>query len=193
MLLQEILSFNEHFVENKEYAPREATKMPKKRMVVVSCMDARLIELLTKALDIHDGDAKVIRNAGGKIASAFDSVMQSVVASVYDLNADEIFLIGHHRCGASQTNPKGTLQKILDRGVASSEILSAIEYAGIDLEKWLFGFDDVCDSTQANVDLVRNHPLIPKDVPVHGLVIDPHTGKLDVVVDGYKALNSKTK
>lgn len=80
-------------------------------MVVVSCMDARLIELLPKALDIHDGDAKVIRNAGGKIASAFDSVMQSVVASVYDLNADEIFLIGHQRCGASQTNPKGTLQK----------------------------------------------------------------------------------
>ena len=88
---------------------------------------------------------------------------------------------------------KRNTSKILDRGVASSEILSAIEYAGIDLEKWLFGFDDVCDSTQANVDLVRNHPLIPKDVPVHGLVIDPHTGKLDVVVDGYKALNSKTK
>ncbi|HDR8155138.1 TPA: carbonic anhydrase [Bacillus cereus] len=189
MLLQDILSFNEKFVENKKYAPREATKMPKKRMVVVSCMDARLIELLPKALDIHDGDAKVIRNAGGKIASPFDSVMQSVVASVYDLNADEIFLIGHHRCGASQTNPKGTLQKILDRGVASPEILAAIEYAGVDLEKWLFGFDDICDSTQANVDLVRNHPLIPKDVPVHGLVIDPHTGKLDIVVDGYKTLN----
>ena len=130
-------------------------------MVVVSCMDARLIELLPKALDIHDGDAKVIRNAGGKIASAFDSVMQGVVASVYDLNADEIFLIGHHRCGASQTNQRNT-SKILDRGVVSPEILSAIEYASIDLEKWLFGFDDVCDSTQANVDLVRNHPLIPK-------------------------------
>ncbi|MEC2626361.1 carbonic anhydrase, partial [Bacillus cereus] len=72
MLLQDILSFNEKFVENKKYAPREATKMPKKRMVVVSCMDARLIELLPKALDIHDGDAKVIRNAGGKIASPFD-------------------------------------------------------------------------------------------------------------------------
>ena len=99
--------------------------------------------------------------------------MQGVVASVYDLNADEIFLIGHHRCGASQTNQKEHFKNIRC-GVVSPEILSAIEYAGIDLEKWLFGFDDVCDSTQANVDLVRNHPLIPKDVPVHGLVIDPH-------------------
>ncbi len=49
MLLQDILSFNEKFVENKKYAPREATKIPKKRMVVVSCMDARLIELLPKS------------------------------------------------------------------------------------------------------------------------------------------------
>lgn len=191
MLLQDILEYNEQFVQNKEYLPFEATKMPQKRMVVVSCMDARLVELLPKALDIHDGDAKVIRNAGGKIASPFDSVMQSVIASVYDLNADEIFLIGHHRCGASQTNPKGTIQKMLDRGVTTPEILSAIEYAGVDLEKWLFGFHDVEDSTQANVDLVRNHPLIPKDVPVHGLVIDPHTGKLNLVVDGYKALNER--
>lgn len=191
MLLQDILEYNEQFVQNKEYLPFEATKMPQKRMVVVSCMDARLVELLPKALDIHDGDAKVIRNAGGKIASPFDSVMQSVIASVYDLNADEIFLIGHHRCGASQTNPTGTIQKMLDRGVTTPEILSAIEYAGVDLEKWLFGFNDVEDSTQANVDLVRNHPLIPKDVPVHGLVIDPHTGKLDLVVDGYKALNER--
>ncbi|WP_422658418.1 beta-class carbonic anhydrase [Paenibacillus sp. EC2-1] len=191
MLLQDILDYNEQFVQNEEYAPSEASKMPKKRMVVVSCMDARLVELLPKALDIHDGDAKVIRNAGGKIASPFDSVMQSVIASVYDLNADEIFLIGHHRCGASQTNPKGTIQKMLDRGVTTPEILSAIEYAGVDLEKWLFGFHDVEDSTQANVDLVRNHPLIPKDVPVHGLVIDPHTGKLDLVVDGYKALDER--
>lgn len=191
MLLQDILEYNEQFVQNKEYLPFEATKMPQKRMVVVSCMDARLVELLPKALDIHDGDAKVIRNAGGKITSPFDSVMQSVIASVYDLNADEIFLIGHHRCGASQTNPKGTIQKMLDRGVTTPEILSAIDYAGVDLEKWLFGFHDVEDSTQANVDLVRNHPLIPKDVPVHGLVIDPHTGKLNLVVDGYKALNER--
>ncbi len=58
--------------------------------------------------------------------------------------------------------PKEHFKKILDRGVASPEILAAIEYAGVDLEKWLFGFDDICDSTQANVDLVRNHPLIPK-------------------------------
>jgi carbonic anhydrase len=152
-------------------------------------MDARLIELLPKALDIQNGDAKIIKNAGGTIAHAFGSIMRSVVTAVYELNAEEIYIIGHHGCGMSQSNPKGTLQKILDRGVSSPEILSAIEYAGIDLEKWLFGFDKVEDSIQANIDLVRNHPFIPKDIPVHGLVIDPNTGKLDLLVDGYKTIN----
>lgn len=189
MLLQEILAYNEQFVQNKEYLPYEATKMPQKRMVVISCMDARLIELLPKALDLHNGDAKIIKNAGGTITDAFGSIMRSVVTAVYELNAEEIYIIGHHACGMSQSNPKGTLQKILDRGVSSPEIFSAIEYAGIDLEKWLFGFDHVNDSIQANIDLVRNHPFIPKDIPVHGLAIDPHTGKLDLLVDGYKTSN----
>ncbi|MFE4708010.1 beta-class carbonic anhydrase [Peribacillus simplex] len=189
MLLQEILKHNEQFVENKEYVPYEATKMPQKRMVIVSCMDARLIELLPKALDLHNGDAKILKTAGGTITHPFGSIMRSIVTAVYELNAEEIYVIGHHGCGMSQSNPKGTLQKILDRGVASQEILSALEYAGIDLHKWLFGFDNVIDSIKGNIELVRNHPLIPKDIPVHGLAIAPDTGKLDVIVDGYKELS----
>ncbi|MFE5429188.1 beta-class carbonic anhydrase [Peribacillus simplex] len=189
MLLQEILKHNEQFVENKEYVPYEATKMPQKRMVIVSCMDARLIELLPKALDLHNGDAKILKTAGGTITHPFGSIMRSIVTAVYELNAEEIYVIGHHGCGMSQSNPKGTLQKILDRGVASQEILSALEYAGIDLHKWLFGFDNVIDSIKGNIELVRNHPLIPRDIPVHGLAIAPDTGKLDVIVDGYKELS----
>jgi carbonic anhydrase len=191
MLLQEILKYNEQFVQNKEYVQYEATKYPKKRMVVVSCMDARLVELLPKALDLHNGDAKILKTAGGTITHPFGSIMRSIVTAVYELNAEEIYVIGHHGCGMSQSNPKGTLQKILDRGVASPEILSALEYAGIDLHKWLFGFDNVIDSIKGNIELVRNHPLIPKDIPVHGLAIAPDTGKLDVIVDGYKELPMK--
>lgn len=192
MQLQEILQYNEQFVENKEYAPYTATKMPQKRMVVVSCMDARLIELIPKALNLHNGDAKIIKNAGGTINHAFGSIMRSIVTAVYELNAEEIYIIGHHGCGMSQSNPKGTLQKMVDRGVTSPEILSVLEYAGVDLHKWLFGFNNVVDSINANIELVRNHPLIPKDIPVHGLAIDPHTGKLDLIVEGYEELANKT-
>jgi len=192
MLLHDILKYNDHFVENEEYVPYEATKMPQKRMVIVSCMDARLIELLPKALDINNGDAKIIKNAGGTINHAFGSIMRSIVTSVFELNAEEIFIIGHHGCGMSQSNPEGTLQKMINRGVTSPEILSALEYAGVDLHKWLFGFNNVVDSINANIKIVRNHPLIPKDIPVHGLTIDPQTGKLDLIVDGYEELSNKT-
>lgn len=189
MLLQEILKYNEQFVESKEYIQYEATKYPKKRMVVVSCMDARLVELLPKALDLRNGDAKIIKTAGGTITHPFGSIMRSIVTAVYELDAEEIYVIGHHGCGMSQSNPKGTLQKMLNRGVASPETLSALEFAGIDLHQWLFGFDNVVDSIKGSIELVRNHPLIPKDIPVHGLAIAPDTGKLDVIVDGYKELS----
>ncbi|MCQ6360701.1 carbonic anhydrase, partial [Bacillus cereus] len=62
-----MLTFNEKFLENNENASLEATKIPKKSMDVVTCMDDLLIELLPKALDIHDREAIGIRNAGGKI------------------------------------------------------------------------------------------------------------------------------
>lgn len=47
-------------------------------------------------------------------------------------------------------------------------------------------FDHVEDSVKSSVDLIENHPLLPDDVPVHGLVIDPKTGKLDIVINGYQ-------
>ncbi|MCP1136198.1 carbonic anhydrase [Paenibacillus polysaccharolyticus] len=193
MILHEILQHNDCFVRNEEYVPYEATKIPKKRMVVVSCMDARLVELLPKALNLQNGDAKIIKNAGGIISHPFGSIMRSIVTAVYELSAEEIYIIGHHGCGMSQSNPRRTLQKAINRGVVTPEALQALEYTGIDLEKWLFGFSDVVDSIKANIDLVRNHPLVPKDVPVHGLVIAPDTGKLDLLVDGYKEVPVGTK
>ena len=60
----------------------------------------------------------------------------------------------------------------------------------MDLKKWLTGFDSVEETVQHSVETIRNHPLFSKDTPVHGLVIDPNTGKLDVVVNGYEAIEN---
>ncbi len=62
------------------------------------------------------------------------------------------------------------------------------EHAGVDLETWLTGFHSVEESVAHSVNMVRHHPLLPEEVPVHGLVIDPGTGTLDVVVDGYETV-----
>ena len=56
--------------------------------------------------------------------------------------------------------------------------------AGIDLDNWLTGFDNVEDSVRHTVKVIRNYPLMPADIAVHGLVIHPTTGKLTLVVDG---------
>jgi carbonic anhydrase len=186
-IMNEILAFNKDFVEHKEYEKYKTTKFPDKRLVILSCMDTRLSEMLQRALNLRNGDAKIIKNAGGMLTHPFGGIMRSIIVAIYELNANEVCIIGHHGCGMGSINPVNTIEKMKANGV-QGEVLSTLEYSGVDLERWLHGFDNVEESVRGSVDIVRNHPLIPKHIPVHGLVIDPETGKLDLVVDGYQAL-----
>lgn len=185
--LDDILEFNKSFVENKEYEKFAASKYPSKKMVILSCMDTRLVELLPSALNIRNGDVKVIKNAGAVVAHPFGSIMRSILVAIYELDAEEVFVIGHHGCGMSTIDTSKTLDKMLERGV-SKETICTLEYSGIDLNRWLHGFDCVKDSVRGSVSIIKNHPLLPKTVAVHGLIIDPETGALDLVVDGYEGI-----
>jgi len=62
-----------------------------------------------------------------------------------------------------------------------------LTHAGIDLKQWLTGFSSVTEGVTSSVKLIREHPLLPKNLPVHGLVIHPETGKLDLLTDGAEA------
>lgn len=183
-LLDNILEHNKQFVENKEFEKFQTTKLPDKRMVIVTCMDTRLIELLPKAMNVKNGDVKIIKVAGGIVSHPFGSVMRSILVAVYELNANEVCIIGHHDCGMSNINSEGLLEKIHNRGVPQEKI-DTLKYSGIDLGHWFKGFNSVEESVRHSVEMVDKHPLLPEDVPVHGLVIDPRTGLLDVVVKGY--------
>jgi carbonic anhydrase len=184
-LLNDLLKFNQKFVENREYEKYETTKFPNKRMVILTCMDTRLLELLPKALNLGNGDAKLIKNAGAIVSHPFGSIMRSILIAVYELKAHEVLVIAHHDCGMSGLKAEPVLESMRDRGIAD-ETLDTLTYAGIDIHKWLHGFDNVMESVEESVKMIKNHPLLPGGVPVHGLVIDPKTGKLDLVVDGYK-------
>ena len=183
--LQEILLHNKSFVQNKEYEKYKTTKYPDKKMVILSCMDTRLTAMLPSALNLKNGDAKIIKNAGAVIMHPFGSIMRSLLVAIYELKADEVFVIGHHGCGMSNINPDDMINHFMQRGV-TKDTISTIEYTGINLKKWLHGFDCVNDSVKESTCIIKNHPLIPKDILVHGLIIDPETGELEVVVDGYK-------
>ena len=179
--LDEILEYNKLFVENKEYEQYKATKYPGKKLVILSCMDTRLTELLPKALNLKNGDAKIVKNAGATIMHPFGSIIRSIIVAIYEFNADEVLVIGHKNCGMSNINGEEIINKIISRGV-SKETIDTINNSGINIDKWLHGFDSVEDSVKESVDLIKKHPLIPKEIKVHGLIMDPETGSLEVII-----------
>lgn len=183
-IVDEILVHNEKFVANKEFIKFETTKFPEKKLVILSCMDTRLVELLPHAMNLKNGDVKIVKSAGAIVAHPFGSIMRSILVAVYELNADEVCVIGHHDCGMSKLNADSFLSKAMEKGITQEKI-DVLKYSGVDLNTWLQGFDKVEDSVQDSVEKIKNHPLLSDNIPVHGLVIDPATGKLDVVVNGY--------
>lgn len=180
--ISDMLAFNRSFVEDKRYEKFRTDKFPDKKMVILTCMDTRLVELLPKALNLRNGDAKIIKNAGAIVSHPFGSVMRSILVAIYELNAEEVLVIGHHDCGMTGLNPDSVLDKAKSRGVPDT-VLATLNHAGIDLSRWLTGFEHVQDAVIKSVGIIRNHPLLPAAVNVYGLIIHPETGKLDLVAD----------
>ncbi|MEJ8548580.1 beta-class carbonic anhydrase [Brevibacillus borstelensis] len=187
-IIDDILAYNRVFIENKEYEKFQTTKFPDKRLVVLSCMDTRLEELLPKAMNLRNGDFKHVKSAGAVVSHPFGSIMRSILVAIYELNAEEVVIVGHYDCGMSVINADRMMAKMKEKGI-SEETFSIIKNSGLRLHSWLRGFDCVEDSVKQSVEIIKNHPLLPKQVPVHGLLIDPTTGRLDRVVDGYELAN----
>ena len=183
--LHDVIEFNRSFVERKGFEPYLTSPLPDKRLVVVSCMDTRLLELLPRAMNLHNGDVTLIKNAGAIVSHPFGSVMRSILVAIYNLTVDEVVVVGHHGCGMTGLDCGQILEKAKNRGI-SEELISTLRHAGIDLANWLTGFDKPEDGVRHSVRVIREHPLLPRDVPVHGLIMDPRTGALQLLVDGYE-------
>lgn len=181
--LQKILSHNQQFVEDGGYADFFANKYPERKLAILSCMDTRMIKLLPAALGLENGDAKIIKNAGALVSHPWGSVMRSLLVAVFQLKVEEIMVIAHYDCGMRGMNSEAFLNIAQERGIPPDR-LDTLRDAGINLEHWLTGFDNVEDSVRDTVKTIKRHPLMPTNIPVHGLVIHPTTGKLTLVVDG---------
>ena len=117
-MIDQIIDFNKSFVEQKGYEKYLTDKYPDKKLAVLSCMDTRLTELLPAALGLKNGDAKIIKNAGGLVISAFDSAMRSLIVAIYELGVQEIMVVAHSHCGACHMSYDHFHHEMIARGVS---------------------------------------------------------------------------
>lgn len=177
-----MLKFNKQFVESKAYEAYKTSKYPDKKIAIVTCMDTRLVQLLPAALGLKNGDVKIIKNAGGTITNPFDSTMRSLLVAIYELGVNEVMIIGHTGCGVQGMDANEMIHLMKQRGI-DEEHIQLMKHCGIDLQTWLHGFDNTETAVMETVDLVSNHPLVPKDIVVRGYIMDSVTGELKKIGD----------
>ncbi len=133
---------------------------PAKKVAVVACMDARLS--VTRALGLEEGDAHVIRNAGGVVT---EDEIRSLAISQRLLGTEEIILIHHTDCGMLTFTDDEFKQQILD---------DTGQKPGWAVET----FSDLDTDVKQNVSRIKSSPFIPKTDKVRGFVYEVETGRL---------------
>ncbi len=174
-MIDDILKFNKQFVADKAYEPFITDKFPAKKLAILTCMDTRLTVLLQEALGLKNGDAKIIKNAGGLILSEKDSAIRSLLVGIYELGVKEIMVVHHSTCGACHMSYSEFKPHMQEHGI-SEEVLAQWEAKGV--ADWLEGFHDTEASVRKTMAAIVNHPLVPKDIMVRGFIIDSVTGAL---------------
>jgi carbonic anhydrase len=186
-ILSEVLDANQKY--SASFGDRGELALPPARgFAILTCMDARLDP--AKYAGLAEGDAHVIRNAGGR---ASDDAIRSLVISYKLLGTREFFVIHHTNCGMeffSNEIMRGLLASSLEtaeltpsgfRDVGRGPGSSAGEHI-----EWL----TIKDQKQAvldDVERIRTHPLVTKSIPIYGFVYDVHSGKL-IEVEGAQAV-----
>ncbi|WP_409347024.1 beta-class carbonic anhydrase [Paenibacillus sp. MBLB4367] len=183
-IISDIMEFNREFVENKQYEQYLTDKYPDKKMAILTCMDTRLVELLPKALNLRNGDAKIIKNAGAILTQPFGSAMRSILVAIHEMGVEEVLVIGHHGCGMTSLDTEAMVEKIKANGIPDL-VLQTLERSGIRMERFLKGFDTVEEGVMQSVEIIRRHPLLPSFIPVHGFVMHPDSGSLELISEGY--------
>lgn len=179
-MIQDIIKYNQKFVKQEQYKPYITSKYPDKKLAVLTCMDTRLTELLPAALGLRNGDAKIIKNAGGVITHPYGSVVRSLLVAILELGVEEIMVIGHTDCGVQGMDAEKMLDMLIRRGIPREHI-DIVRRSGIDLNKWLEGFSSVEQSVSETVSALNSHPLIPDSITIQGFIMDSVTGELSFV------------
>jgi carbonic anhydrase len=186
-VLTEVLSANESYA--KSFGSKSDLALPPaRRFAILTCMDARLDP--AKYAGLSEGDAHVIRNAGGR---ASDDAIRSLVISYKLLGTREWFVIHHTNCGM-EFFTDGVMRDLLGNSLETAE-LGAQGFRDVgkgpgSAEGQFVDWLTIADAKQAVVDdvaRIRRHPLVPKGIPIYGYIYDVKTGKLVEVEQATRA------
>lgn len=177
-VLDEVLSANHEYAASFG-AKSELALPPARRFAILTCMDARLDP--AKYAGLSEGDAHVIRNAGGR---ASDDAIRSLVISYKLLGTREWFVIHHTNCGMEFFDDE-RMRELLEQSLETAELgpdgfrdvgsgPGSAEARYID---WLT-ISDREGSVVDDVTRIRAHPLVPPGIPIYGYVYDVKTGRL---------------
>jgi len=151
-----------------------------KRLFVLTCMDERVN--IEEVLGLQPGDAHIFRNAGGLVT---DDVIRSAALTTNFFGTKEIIVVNHTECGMMLKSGREIVEALQEKlGMDLTRIPldpSLPELTLSDpkaIERWFRTFESVDEVTVAQVELLRNHPLIPKDVTVKGYIYEVETGRL---------------
>jgi len=157
--VSELLAANDAYAS--KFNKGDLPMPPARKVAVLTCMDARLDP--AKSLGLQEGDAHVIRNAGGR---ASEDALRSLVISYKLLGTREFLVIHHEDCGMLTFTNDQLRERLHDD-------------LGVDASKTDFlPFADLDESVRQDVRTIRESPLIPREVGVHGFVHDVKTGRL---------------
>lgn len=180
-VLKEVLAANRAYAADFG-AKGELPMPPGRRFALLTCMDARLDP--AKYAGLAEGDAHVVRNAGGR---ASDDAIRSLVISYKLLGTREWFVVHHTDCGMLTFT-----DDVMRRLLASSLKTASVDASGWhdsgegpgstegNYVDWLT-ISDLAQSVVDDVQRIRNHPLVPKDIPIYGYIYDCKTGTLNEV------------
>ena len=186
-VLDEVLAANHEYV--RTFGDRsELALPPARRFAILTCMDARLDP--AKYAGLSEGDAHVIRNAGGR---ASDDAIRSLVISYKLLGTAEWFVIHHSECGMEYFTDE-VMRDLLAQSLETAELgpngfhdigAGPGSAAASDID-WLT-ISDREQSVAEDVRRIRNHPLVPSRIPIYGYVYNVRTGSLEEVADATEA------
>jgi carbonic anhydrase len=190
-ILNEVLKANENYAASFG-AKSELALPPARGFAILTCMDARLDP--AKYAGLSEGDAHVIRNAGGR---ASDDAIRSLVISYKLLGTKEWFVIHHSNCGMEFFTDeviRGLLANSLETAALGAEGFYDVGTGPGSAEAKYIDWLTISEQSQSvteDVARIKAHPLVPKGIPVYGYIYDVTTGRLIEVPTATEAGRAK--